>query len=378
MYITAKQHILYIIYIYTRLRCVYCYIVYRYIKVNYPPYLFEVHLFAPVVEERCTAKVGNGAITFHLVKQEPGCWHQLCSDESEEKSVMAEKRAEAVEHARKSAEASAEAKAKKKREEEQFAIREQMRLEEEERGRIESEKREEREKAEKELELWKQRKREAAKAKAAPTREAPSVQRPTPVLRTGSIWNDTKKKPPPPRAKGSIQVRFTPRAFPTAARESKEAEETEWLAKMAAARKINLPEGKSDEGINERNPEFLKDKGVEFFKVGNYKAALNAFSEAIKLNPDLPQLFSNRAACYLAIGENERCINDCCRSLELFFPVVPSNYTSRTKVFVRRGTAYANVGMMDLAVQDYEAAVKLSPHDSKLKEDCRRLQEAAM
>ena len=353
----------------------------QYIKVNYPPYLFEVHLFAQVAEEQCTAKVGNGVIEFRLIKKESGMWGSLASVESEEKDVMVEKRAEAIEHAHKKAAELAEEKAKKKREEEQFAIRQQMKLEEEERERIEREKQDERDKAERELEQWKAEKRAKAQAK----RDTNGVKR---TSDSGEIWKEKKTgnskgkgstalAPPPPRTGGTIQIHFTPRFFPTAARESKEAEEQEWLTKMAAARKIKPPDSK-DESINERNPEFLKDKGADFFKAGNYAAAINAFSEGIQLNPDLPQLFSNRAACFLATGDNDRCISDCCRALELFYPVVPSNHASRTKVFVRRGTAYANEGKLELALQDYNAALKLSPNDEKLKEDHARLNEACL
>lgn len=355
----------------------------HYLKVNFPPYLFEVHLFAPVEEEQCTAKIGNGVIEFRLIKKEPGVWGKLASGKSEDKAFMVERRAEAIEHAHKTAAEIADQKAKKKREEEQYAIKQQMRLEEEDRERIEREKQEEREKAERELERWKEEKRKRAvkvepKAQVVRSKPPPTTVATVKQSSSGDIWKKGKGKgpaPPPPRKGGSIQVTFTPRAFPTAARESKEAEEQEYLAKMAAARRIKPPEN-TEETINERNPEFLKDKGVEFFRAGNHEAALNAFSAGIQLNPNLPHLFSNRAACYLAMGENERCINDCCRALELFFPVVPSNYKSRTKVFVRRGTAYANVGSLDLAVQDYEAALKLSPSDENLKEDCARLKEA--
>lgn len=116
----------------------------QYIKVSYPPYLFEVHLFALVVEEKCTAKVGNGVIEFVLVKEEPGLWGRLNSEESTDKSVMAEKRQEAIDHVHKTAAETADLKAKKKKEEETFAIKQQMKLEEEERERIEAVKKSER------------------------------------------------------------------------------------------------------------------------------------------------------------------------------------------------------------------------------------------
>lgn len=349
----------------------------RYIKVNYPPYLFEIHLHAPVLEEKCTAKVGNGVVNFLLSKEEHGLWGRLGSEASEDKEVMSVKRAEAIEHVQKTAAKLDEEKAKKKREEERFAIKQEMKLEELEREKIEQIKQSERERTEKEIQEWKSQKEAAAATKDKKAK--PIVTNGGNVK--GSIWKESKSSTskPPPRKGGNIQVRFTPRVFPTAARESKEQEEQEWLTKMAAARKINKPKDTdSAETINERNPEFLKDKGVEFFKSGNYEAAINAFSEAIKLNPNLPQLFSNRSACCLAMREDDKCIQDCCRALELYYPVVPSNYLSRTKVFVRRGTAYANLGQLELAVQDYSAAMKLSPSDEELKEDHAKLVAALL
>lgn len=283
---------------------------------------------------------------------------------------MAEKRAEAIEHAQKASAELAEQKTKKKRNEETFAIKQQMKLEEEERERIEQIKQNERDKAEYELEneTWKGKEQKPATPRIEPAKK----QTVTALPNNAPIW---KKKPPPPRKTGSIQVRFTPRVFPTAARESKAQEEEEWLTKQAAARRI-APADTTDNGSNERNPEFLKDKGAEFFRTGNYEAAVNIFSEAIKLNPNLPQLLSNRAACYLATGNNDKCINDCTRALELFYPVVPSNYISRSKVFTRRGTAFANEGELGLAWQDYKAAVKLVPGDENLLEDCTKLRTA--
>ena len=309
-----------------------------YVKVSYPPYLFEVLLYAPVIEERCVARVGNGIIDFTLIKKEPGIWGRLHSEESESKERMVEKRAEAVDYAHRSAKELAEQKAKKRREEESFAIKQQMKLEEEERERIEREKQQERDRTARELEEW----QKAKQQKPAKKQEEVVVAVRKQNHSNGKSEKAKKHKPPPPRTGGNIQVHFTPRMFPTAARESKEEEEQAWLTKMAAARKIKTDDKDKDGSINERNPEFLKDKGVDLFKKGNYEGAINAFTEGLKLSPHLPQLFSNRAACFLAIGEDDKCISDCTRALELFYPVVPSNYASRAKVFVRRGTAYAN------------------------------------
>ena len=300
----------------------------------------------------------------------------------------AEKRAEAVEAVEKAAVQRSEARAAKKREEERFAIREQMRLEQEERERIEGEKQEERDRADRELQRWREKERlEREKKKSEDTRcsrekgKSQKLSKPTNAVPPASIWSKSdvngvtpkQKVPPPPREGGSIKVQFTPRVFPTAARESREVEEQEWLARQAAARRITQPHEGGDP--NERNPELLKDRGVDFFRARNYEAAINVFSEAISLNPDLPQLFSNRAACHLAMGELDCCISDCSRALELYWPLVPSNQLARAKVFARRGSAYARRGQLELAVRDYQEAVGLVPGDERLRQDLAQLRQ---
>ena len=382
----------------------------QYIKVNYPPFLFEVQLFAPVAEEKCTVRIGNGVVLFRLVKKTPGIWSKLAELEGEEKSAMSEKRSEAVAQAHRKAAEEREEKTKKKKKEETFAINKQIKLEQEERARIEAVKQvcagerleyllqptcsctnlqlqrelmyintqihqllqEERDKATEDIDRW--NKEKAAGAVKAQARHSTLGPRISPK----DIFTDKPVQPAaPPRKGGKIAVHFTPRQFVTAARESTALQEEEWLTKMAAARKIKPPET-DDESANDRNPEFLKDKGIAFFKAGNYEAAINVFSQAINLNKSLPHLYLNRAACYLSLGDNERCVKDCCIALELLFPVVPANYTARTKVFVRRGTAYANMGELELALQDYDGARKLSPDNDRLREDYERIKQALL
>lgn len=113
----------------------------EYIKVSYPPYLFEVHLHRPVLEERCSVKVSTGVVLFNLVKETPGLWGMLAIELTKEnKEAMMVRRERAVTAAHQRAEAEKKERAKKKREEEQFAIKEQMRLEQEEREKIEKDK----------------------------------------------------------------------------------------------------------------------------------------------------------------------------------------------------------------------------------------------
>uniref|UniRef100_A0A3P8UKZ5 Dynein axonemal assembly factor 4 n=1 Tax=Cynoglossus semilaevis TaxID=244447 RepID=A0A3P8UKZ5_CYNSE len=49
----------------------------RYLKVHFPPFLFEAFLYRPVDENRSSAKIGNGVAVFTLMKTSRETWEQL-------------------------------------------------------------------------------------------------------------------------------------------------------------------------------------------------------------------------------------------------------------------------------------------------------------
>lgn len=380
-----------------------------YIKVSYPPYIFEVCLFDEVEDAKSRATFGNGVLKFQLVKKSPLQWNQLLASESKDKEFMKTKREEAVGKAHKRAEEEKERKAAEKREQEKLALREQMKLEQEERARIDAIKDEERKKATEAIERWKEtQKVQSNKEQEILKEEITELQKDnistkkvdSSIEETQETQNTSEKravkklqshskqqqphgkktelleKPvPEPRLSGSISVSFTPRVFKTAARESKAPEEEEWLKKMANAGRKTDNTNTDAVDMEETNPVWLKDKGIGFFKAGNYVAAINAFTAAIVLDDSIPSLYSNRAACHLQLKQYKECIQDCASSLELLVPPVQANCSSRCKAHVRRGTAYMQMHEYVLALQDYESALKLDPHNMDLKRDSERIRK---
>ncbi|POM60818.1 hypothetical protein PHPALM_30275, partial [Phytophthora palmivora] len=116
---------------------------------------------------------------------------------------------------------------------------------------------------------------------------------------------------PPPRQCTQAEIRFTPRVFPTPSRESKAAEEEDWLLKNR--KHINKHQGlnrTSEYDISETDPMWLKAKGDDFFHSKDYQSAMNAYAEAISATPSsntdlIATCLSNRAACLLQLGQFE-------------------------------------------------------------------------
>ncbi|XP_060692539.1 mitochondrial import receptor subunit TOM34-like [Hemiscyllium ocellatum] len=103
----------------------------------------------------------------------------------------------------------------------------------------------------------------------------------------------------------------------------------------------------------------LKSAGNELFRHGQFGQAAERYSQAISLltqtgskcPEDLSVLYSNRAACYLKIGNCSECIKDCTVSLE-FVPFM-------LKPLLRRAAAYETLEQYSRAYVDYNTAVQV-------------------
>jgi len=54
----------------------------------------------------------------------------------------------------------------------------------------------------------------------------------------------------------------------------------------------------------------FKEQGNQYFKNKDYSKAIEYYSKAIDLNPMDPAYYGNRAACYFAMHNYQKCIDD--------------------------------------------------------------------
>ncbi|CAN0522731.1 unnamed protein product, partial [Scytosiphon promiscuus] len=136
---------------------------------------------------------------------------------------------------------------------------------------------------------------------------------------------------PAPRVPaGVIPIGFTTRLFPTPLRESKVADESAWIMKNRRHRHKNktlvgrLPSESAQEkndpqfDISESDPVWLKGKGDDLYRGGDFLGAINAYTAALDADPKAAACLSNRAACHLRLGQASACVADCGAALEIF------------------------------------------------------------
>eukprot|EP00041_Stephanoeca_diplocostata_P017905 m.369591 g.369591 ORF g.369591 m.369591 type:complete len:373 (+) comp20853_c0_seq3:282-1400(+) len=322
-----------------------------YIKVNYPPYIFEADLLKSIDDASSSASIGKGCVEFKLQKREAENWGSLSFQGEKEQIRIRRDRAQADSFLSQEQRKEKELEAKHERERE--AVRSQMDRDAQERKRVEDAK-----------DVEKKRMSDAVSAletSSPDTRKSQTVTR-----------KNTEKAI---RSTGSITVSFTPRVFRTAARESHKLEEDEWIAKQEQARKAIYEAKKfaEDNGV-ENDPLWLKDKGNEFFQKGDYQSALNAYTAGVHLDPNMAALYSNRAACHLKLKDWHAAANDASKALSILTPPVDANKRSRLIALSRRAAALVGVEDTKSALLDLTQALSLDPSNVGIQADIARLQ----
>ncbi|XP_060932401.1 dynein assembly factor 4, axonemal [Limanda limanda] len=359
----------------------------EYIKVHYPPYLFEAFLLEPVDDDRSSAKVGNGVAILNLMKRNKTVWNHLTIN-TDDKDLKKEIRERALLKYQEKLSSESTSKKVKQQAEKKYALETMMKLEQEARAGIQKTKDAERERTTAELEAWQLRQRREAEEEEELRRQRHDLkalsgkQETRRNVESGQSGKEVKpqKKPadvPAPRRTGNIQVAFTPRVFPTALRESRVEEEEEWLRKQAEGRRALNPDVDELQDLKEedRNPDFLKDKGDKYFAAGDFLSAVNVYNLAIRLNRQMPALFSNRAACHLKLRNLHKALEDSSKALDLLTPPVAANAAARTRAHVRRGSAFCQLELYAEGLQDYQAALKIDPHNQALQDDTQRIRD---
>jgi dyslexia susceptibility 1 candidate gene 1 protein len=352
-------------------------------------------LFDKIDAVKHKATVKEGVLNLTLFKITPGEWIKLEHGAMEDKSKASTLREEANVAFDELQKTLDENKKTRKVEDERLSVRKQMAVDELERKDLENLKAAEKAAAEREvydtfaqLEVSKTTKAEKKSVKFSQmediddflenddiedehtTRRYPTTPLPKhhqPIADVEDENDADVKYIPAPRSETStkIDINFTPRVFPTPLRESKAAEEENWVAKNRKHLKNhgtlgqNVPKDGSGKDISESDPIWLKAKGDDFFRSGDALSAISAYTSAIDADPNLLACYSNRAAAYMKVKMYLDCKSDCDQGIKLLTSdIEKQNPSMRLKLMLRRGVANCQLGNYLESLVDYHEAVK--------------------
>lgn len=114
-----------------------------------------------------------------------------------------------------------------------------------------------------------------------------------------------------------------------------------------------VPEQRKEEA------EKLKETANMYFKKMMYDQAIEHYSKAIELNPNVAIYYGNRSLAYLKTECFGYALSDATKAIE-----VDKNYV---KGYYRRAAAYMSLGKFKQALRDLEAVTKARPNDKDAK-----------
>lgn len=123
---------------------------------------------------------------------------------------------------------------------------------------------------------------------------------------------------------------------------------------QAAAGQANNIESLTE--IIEKNPQdanALNLRGTAYGQAGDYKNAMQDFNAALKIKPDFPQAYANRALVFVKIDSLPRAIADYDRAIE-----ANPDYAA---AYVGRGNVYRLLNEHRKAIGDFTKAISIQP-----------------
>ncbi|KAK8918396.1 hypothetical protein KSP39_PZI021129 [Platanthera zijinensis] len=113
----------------------------------------------------------------------------------------------------------------------------------------------------------------------------------------------------------------------------------------------------------------LKDQGNAFFKAGNYLKAAALYTQAIKLDPSNPTLYSNRAAAFLQLVKLNKALADADTTITL--------NPQWEKGYFRKGCVLEAMGRYDDAVAVLQEALLYNPQSLEVSKKIKKLGQLA-
>ena len=99
----------------------------------------------------------------------------------------------------------------------------------------------------------------------------------------------------------------------------------------------------------------LKDQGNKYFNANKYESAIESYSKALALNPNVPTYYTNRALCYMKSNRWAQAVQDSKAALERDSGLVKGHFYL--------GSSLLELEKLDEAIQHLQTAFELAKKD---------------
>eukprot|EP01138_Halocafeteria_seosinensis_P001852 gb/GECG01001895.1/.p1 GENE.gb/GECG01001895.1/~~gb/GECG01001895.1/.p1 ORF type:complete len:829 (+),score=148.27 gb/GECG01001895.1/:1-2487(+) len=156
----------------------------------------------------------------------------------------------------------------------------------------------------------------------------------------------------------------------------------------AASKKAASPIATSEGASGEETPNRLKEAGNSAFKYGNVREALEHYTSSLKKDPKQPAVYSNRAMVQLQLQNYEAAVADCRSGLDCAGFTSTENLRSAyagqdaeydvirkliVKLLFRRGLGLKSLGQLEDSLRDMQDALELEPSNERVAKEVETL-----
>ena len=99
----------------------------------------------------------------------------------------------------------------------------------------------------------------------------------------------------------------------------------------------------------------LKDQGNKYFNASKYDSAIESYSKALALNPNVPTYYTNRALCYMKANRWAQAVQDSKAALERDSGLVKGHFYL--------GSSLLELEKLDEAIKHLQTAFELAKKD---------------
>jgi len=117
-------------------------------------------------------------------------------------------------------------------------------------------------------------------------------------------------------------------------------------------------ENKEKKGVNRKEVQAVED-GRTFLAQGNYKGAIEKYTEALAITPGKPEYLNNRGVIFSAINDNANALKD------LNAAIKAMNNDALAEYYFNRGNIFRKLGENNEAIADYSRAIQKEKNKSE-------------
>lgn len=121
--------------------------------------------------------------------------------------------------------------------------------------------------------------------------------------------------------------------------------------------------------LNPKDAKAYTNRGLAYYKLGQYQKAIDDYNRAIKLNPKDAYVYLSRGIVYNNLGQHQQAIGDYTKAIEIDPKLVSAYYNRgvayyKSGEYQKAGVTYFDTKQHPKAIDDYTRVIEIDPKNA--------------